>query len=198
MFLGTLRTSTGATGQQAARGRDWVSQGRLTGLGQLDNIELLTLLGSGAVGGDERVHEGLEVGAPPLGKAVADVPVPLGLAVAQAADGGQALVQALLEAVNLVVLGLEIVAGQLEECICNLQHEDVGMIVLVADEDALAGSPHAMFHVVLLQALQPSHDGRVLLRLGLLYAEGVVGQRVDPDRLGLVGLEGEGFNWWHR
>lgn len=72
------------------------------------------------------------------------------------------------------------------------------MVVLVADEDALAGPPHAMFHVVLLQALQPSHHGRVLLRLGLLYAERIVGQGVDADCLGLVGLEGEGFNGWLR
>lgn len=92
MFFGTLRTSAGATGQQAARASDWIGQGRLTRLGQLNDVEFLALLGTGAVGGDERVHEGLKVGAPPLGEAVADIPVPLGLAVAQAADGSQTLV----------------------------------------------------------------------------------------------------------
>lgn len=39
--------------------------------------------------------------------------------------------------------------SQLEECIGDLEHQDVGMIVFMADEDAFARSPHAMLLVVL-------------------------------------------------
>lgn len=34
---------------------------------------------------------------------------------------------------------------QLEEGVCNLQHEDVRVVVLVADQDAFACAAHAMF-----------------------------------------------------
>lgn len=122
----------------------------LTGLGQLDKIELLALLGTCDVCWDERIHEGLEVGAPPLGKAVANMPVACRLAVAQTADGSQALVQALLKTLHLVVLGLEVVARQLKEGIGYLKHQDVWVVVLVADENALAGAAHAVLVVVLL------------------------------------------------
>lgn len=64
----------------------------LTGLWQFNHVELLALLWSRAVGRDEGVHEGLEVGTPPLGEAVTDVPVALCLAVAQTADRSQSVV----------------------------------------------------------------------------------------------------------
>lgn len=147
----------------------------LTGLWELDEVELLALLGAGDVGRDEGVHEGLEVRPPPLGKTVADMPVRRVLAVAQAADRGQALVQPGLEALNLLVSVLQIVPRELEESICDLEHEDMRVVVLVADEDALAGAAHAMLVVVLLQALKSGDDTGVLLRLGLLDAECVVG-----------------------
>lgn len=35
-------------------------------------------------------------------------------------------------------------ALQFEECIGDLQHQDVWVIVFVADEDTLAGAPHAV------------------------------------------------------
>jgi len=38
---------------------------------------------------------------------------------------------------------------QLEEGVCDLQHEDVRVVVLVADQDAFAGPSHAMLRVVL-------------------------------------------------
>jgi hypothetical protein len=59
----------------------------------------------------EWVHEGLEVGAPPLRKCVADIPVAIdSLAGELRSHGGQALVQALLESLNLIVLVVEVVA----------------------------------------------------------------------------------------
>lgn len=142
--------------------------------------------------GDEGVHEGLEVRAPPLGKAVANVPIALALAVAQAANGRQTLIKPFLETLNLVIVVLEIVTRQLEERIGYLQHQNVWVVVLVANEDALAGSSHAMLFVMLLEPLESSHDRRVLLRLCLLDTERVVGQRVQADGLGLIGLEWEG------
>lgn len=39
---------------------------------------------------------------------------------------------------------------QLEKSVCDLEHEDVGMVVLMTDEDALAGPSHAMLFIVLL------------------------------------------------
>lgn len=150
------------------------------------------------MGRDERVHEGLEVGAPPLGKAVADVPVARRLAVSQAADGGQALVKPRLEALDLVVLRAQVISRELEEGVCDLKHQDVGVVVLVADEDALAGASHAMLVVVLLKAVKSSDHAGVLLRLGLLDAECVVGQGVESDCLRLVRFEGARDDGWLR
>lgn len=127
------------------------------------------------MGRDEGVHEGLEVGPPPLREAVADLPVARLLALAEPADGRQALVQARLEALDLVVFGAQVVAGQLEEGVRDLQHQDVRVVVLVADEDALARPAHAVGGEVLLQPLQTRDDRRVLLGLRLLDAERVVG-----------------------
>jgi hypothetical protein len=38
---------------------------------------------------------------------------------------------------------------QLEEGVCDLEHEDVRVVVFVADEYAFASSSHAMFLIVL-------------------------------------------------
>ena len=158
---------------------------------ELDKVQLLALLGAGDVGGDERVHEGLEVGPPPLGETVADLPIGGLLALADPTDGGEALVEAGLETLDLLVLGAQVVAGQLEEGVGDLQHQDVRVVVLVADEDALAGAPHAVRVVMLLQPLQPRDHRRVLLGLRLLDAERVVGQRVQADGFRLVRVERE-------
>ena len=57
--------------------------------------------------GEVRVHKGFEVGAPPLGERVADVPVGVG---GGRVDGGEALIQAVFEARDLFSIGGEIVA----------------------------------------------------------------------------------------
>lgn len=75
----------------------------------------------------------------------------------------------MLEAFNLVVFRLQVVAGssltrqlalegrarlhhniQLEKRVRNLQHQDMWVVMFVADEDTFARSPHAMLLVVLL------------------------------------------------
>ena len=62
----------------------------------------------------EGVHEGLEVGSPPLCQAVAHLPVASLLALAQPADGGQSLVQPGLEALYLLVLWSQIITRKSE------------------------------------------------------------------------------------
>jgi len=85
------------------------------------------------MGRHKGVHEGLEVGAPPLRKAVADLPVTRLLAVAKTSDGSQPLVQARLESLNLVVLGLQVVARKLEKRVCDLKHEDVRVVMFMTN-----------------------------------------------------------------
>ena len=78
---------------------------------------------------------------------------------------------------------------QLKEGIRNLQHQNVGVVVLVADQDALAGSAHAMFHVVLFQSLQTGEHRGVFFRLMLFGTESVVAQREEAYSRRLIGVE---------
>jgi hypothetical protein len=60
---------------------------------------------------DERVHECLEVGAPPLRECVADLPLVIdALACELRADGCKAFIQPRLEAFDLVIFCAEVVA----------------------------------------------------------------------------------------
>ena len=52
------------------------------------------------------------------------------------------------------MLAMSSTHSQFEESIGNLQHQDVGVVVLVADQDAFARPPHAMLLVVFLQTFQ--------------------------------------------
>lgn len=63
------------------------------------------------------------------------------------------------------------------------------MIVLMADEHALARAPHAVRLIVLLQPFQARQHAGIFLGLRLLGAERVVGQRVQADCLRLFGGE---------
>jgi hypothetical protein len=83
---------------------------------------------------------------------------------------------------------------QLEEGVCDLQHQYVGVIVLVADEDAFTGSTHAMFLVMFLQSLQTRKHRRIFLWLAIFRPECVVAEGIQPYRLWLVRVEvfGEG------
>jgi len=116
----------------------------------------------------ERVHEGLKVRSPPLCKGVAYLPfVVHALARELVAYWCQTFVQTELEALNLIVFRLEVVARstnrqpngkrqrrkglilQFEESIRYLQHQDVRMIVFMAYEYTLACSSHAMLFIML-------------------------------------------------
>ena len=80
---------------------------------------------------------------------------------------------------------------QLEESIGDLQHQDMRMIVFMADQNPFASPPHPMLLVVLLQPLQPREHGGVFLRLVFFRAECVIAERKEANRLRLVC--GEGF-----
>jgi len=114
------------------------------------------------------VHERLEIRSPPLCKGIAYLPfVVYALARELVADWCQTFVQAELEALDLVVFSLEVVARsgerqpnckhqsqkgsnlQFEESIRYLQHQDVGMVVFMANQDSFASSAHAMLFIML-------------------------------------------------
>ena len=63
------------------------------------------------------------------------------------------------------------------------------MVVLVADQDALASSAHAMLGIVFFQALQARKNRRVLFWLAIFCPKRVVAQREQANRLGLVAVE---------
>ena len=67
---------------------------------------------------------------------------------------------------------------QLEECVRDLQHENVGVVVLVADQNAFTCSSHAMFLVVFFKSLQSSKHRGVFFWLAIFRAERVVAKRV--------------------
>lgn len=86
-------------------------------------------------------------------------------------------------------IGEEELHLQLEEGVCDLQHEDVRVVVLVADQHTLARPSHTMFLVVFLKALQAREHRGVFFGLRIFGAEGVVAERVQAYRLGLVAVE---------
>ena len=63
------------------------------------------------------------------------------------------------------------------------------MVVLVADQDAFAGAPHAVLRIMLFEALQSQNDRGILFWLAIFCSECVVAQRIQANRLGLVAIE---------
>lgn len=164
---------------------------------------------------DEWIHESLEVGSPPLRKRVTDFPLIIHTLTRElAADGSKALVQAGFETFKLAFVVVKVVARtvcgsanqlssingggrnrgskQFEECVCNLQHQDMRMAMLMAYQNSLTGSAHSILLVMLLQPLETGKNGRVLLRLVLFGAKGVIRQRVQTNSFWLVAGERSG------
>jgi hypothetical protein len=119
MFFGTLSTSTSCVSICFE-----TDGNQHTATGKLDEVELLALLGPGDMRRDERVHEGLEIGSPPLRQCVANLPLVVNaLACKLRANWCKALVQPRLEAFDLVVFGAEVIArsgrcqNSLRECL---------------------------------------------------------------------------------
>ena len=75
--------------------------------------------------GEERVHERLEVGSPPLRKSIANLPSVIDAFTRElCADGCEALVEAVFKAVNLVVFGEEVVAWSIR---CRQHTSSIGL-----------------------------------------------------------------------
>ena len=69
------------------------------------------------------------------------------------------------------------------------------MVMLMADEDTLAGPAHAIFLVMFFKSFQASDNGCVFFRLILFRAERVVAERVEADGFWLVRIKGFGDDW---
>lgn len=189
MFLGTLRTSAYVL-EICGFEYDFMN---LTLSWKLDEIQLLALLRPSDMRWDEWVHEGLEIRSPPLRKRITNLPLLINaLTTELRTNRCQTLIQSHLEPLNLIIVFFEVVSRQLEEGIGDLQHQDVRMIVLVADEDAFAGAAHTMDIVVLFETLEARQDRGVFFWLRLFGAEGVVGEGVETDCFRLVAVEGFG------
>lgn len=65
------------------------------------------------------------------------------------------------------------------------------MVVLVADQNAFNGAAHAMKSIVVLEAGEARMDGWVFFWLWCFGCEMIVGERVEAQRLWLVGIEWE-------
>jgi hypothetical protein len=144
--------------------------------------------------GEKGIHEGFEIRPPPLCQGVANFPI--GVWISGRVLRSEALVQACFETADFVGRGGKVITwsvkgkgncqwkarvaeivqkrSQLEERICDLQHQNVRMIVLVADQDALARASHSMLLVVFFQSFQPGNDGGVFFWLCLFGAKRVV------------------------
>ena len=160
--------------------------------------------------GEERVHESLEIRTPPLRESITNLPGFVDTFARELrADRSETFVEALLKAVDFFIFIIEVVAWpvffvsislvsyhcklevyvQFKESIRNLQHQDMRVVMFMANQDPFASPSHAIFIIMLLQAFQARQDRRVFLRLGFLGAEGVVGERVQADSLWLMGGE---------
>jgi len=78
---------------------------------------------------------------------------------------------------------------QLEKGIGNLQHENMRVIVLMTDENALTRPSHAILLVMFLESLQSGKNRGVFFGLCLFCAKGVVAERVQTNSPGLVSIE---------
>ena len=78
---------------------------------------------------------------------------------------------------------------QFEKRVRNLQHQNVWVIMLMTDEDALTGSAHAMAVVMLFQPLQAREHRWIFFRLVLFGAKGVITKREEADGGRLVRVE---------
>lgn len=82
----------------------------LTLLRQLNEIQLLALLRPSHMSRQERVHERLKVRPPPLRQRVPDLPIFVhAFARELRADGCETLIEPFLEALDFVVLEVEVV-----------------------------------------------------------------------------------------
>jgi hypothetical protein len=79
--------------------------------------------------------------------------------------------------------------------VCDLKKHDHGVVVLVAEHDALTEAAHTMVCVVSLQALQSFLDRRILLGLCIFHTDCVPAHGIDANGWRLVSIEGKRDDW---
>lgn len=105
----------------------------LTLLREADEVQLLALLGPGDMARQERVHESLEVGSPPLRKCIANFPVIINAFARELRSHRcKALVQALLETFNLIILRLQIITWPERQLAVNCEFMQLNLKELTA------------------------------------------------------------------
>ena len=139
---------------------------------------------------NQTYHERLKIGSPPLSETVSNFPLVIDtmrrIKLFRFGGWGETLVQSALEAIDVVFTGFEVVARtarasdtvhgerkgclQLEKRVRDLEHEDVGVSMVVHDEDALYGAAHAKVFIVVLKTLKAGRNRGVFLGLGFLGA----------------------------
>jgi hypothetical protein len=145
----------------------------LTLLGKLYKVKLFALLRPRHMTRQERIHESLEIWPPPLGQGVANFPIFIDAFTCELRSYRcKALIQTCLEAFNLVIVMLKIVARsrltsavvrekemekrnrlQLEESIGDLQHQYMRVVMFMAHQNTLASPPHAVLLIVFFKTL---------------------------------------------
>lgn len=68
------------------------------------------------------------------------------------------------------IVGWRMSNSQFEKCIGNLQHEDMGMAVVVYNKNSFYGTAHSKVFIVVLKPLKASRHGRVFLWLSFFCA----------------------------
>lgn len=120
----------------------------------LDQEQLFTLFRFGNVRGDEGVHEGLKIWSPPLCKAVTYFPFVVyamcDTELLRVPRRGEAFVEAAFKTVDLIFARFKVIAGKFEKGIGDLQHENMGMAMIVNDKDSFYGATHSKVFIIIL------------------------------------------------
>lgn len=94
------------------------------------------------------------------------------------------LSQQSLQTLDLILAGGQLAAGQLKERGAQLQQQHVRQSVLVHEQNAFDGAPHADPLEFVAHALETGRHRGILLEQRILGAECVVGQRVPEEQRG--------------
>ena len=136
--------------------------------------------------GESADHESLEIWSPPLSETVTNLPFIVytvrAVELLRLLWRSEPDVQATLEAFYLIFAGFKVVTRsaksqrkkmgkrnvQFEESIGDLEHENMGMPVVMNNENPLYGSSHAKILIIVLKALETGRNGRIFFWLGFL------------------------------
>lgn len=199
-LLGLARVSAGEKDSERGREVAKASWKRTPGCRGTEEERVISTRRARERGGRRAYHESLEIGSPKLSHRVGNLPVfrrakrPIHRDLFRLGLGSETIVQSRLQALDIRLSRLEVVARKLEEARSDLEEEDVRVSVFVDDHEALGGAAHAVLLVVGLaeggegstiarsrrqrdvdvQALQAGVDRCILLDLRLLGRERIV------------------------